>query len=97
MMPPVSCVDFGNTVSVTGSKSPVTSAADEPIINPKLIKAEASVFLEDPIRHATTESEVQIEAAQAVPNLKRGLKSMTWNLDPTSSTPKDAVVASRAG
>jgi len=54
----------------------VATVSDETRVNPKVTEVEASGFLEDPSRHAITESEAHIEAAHAVPILKRGLKSM---------------------
>ncbi len=67
---------MGEASSAAGTMTPVASVSDETRVNPKVTEVEASGFLDDPSRHAITESEAHIEAAQAVPILKRGLKSM---------------------
>ena len=76
MADPVDCTDMGGDVNAAGTDTPVTTASDETRVNPRVIEVDTSDFLEDASRHATTESEAQVEAAQAVPILKRGLKSM---------------------
>jgi hypothetical protein len=67
---------LGAASSAAGTTSLIKIVSDETIVNPKVTEVEILAFLEDPSRHAMTESEAHIEAAHAVPILKRGLKSM---------------------
>ena len=72
----VSCADVRDTGSTVGTDTPVAKPSDETRINPKVMDATTLAGLEDTSRQAITVSEAQLEAAQAVPILRRGLKSM---------------------
>jgi hypothetical protein len=73
----VTCVDVKDAGCAVGTDTPVANISDETRINPKVTDAATSACLEDTSRQAITESEAQVDAAQAVPILTRGLKSTT--------------------
>ena len=75
MAAPVSCSYLEDDATVAGTDTPVATASDETQVNPRVTEGDKYAFLEDASLHATAESEAQVEAAQAVPILKRGLKS----------------------
>ena len=72
----VNCADVSDAGSAVGTDTPDVKVSDETRISPKVMDVMMSAFLEDTNRHATTVSEVQVEAAQAVLIFKRGLKAM---------------------
>ena len=73
---PVSSAEVRDVENTVGPDTSAANASEETRIDCKEMDAAKLAFLEDTRRHATTESEAQVEAAQADPILKRGLKSM---------------------
>ena len=76
MATPVSGAEVRDVENTVSPDTAAANASEETRIDPKEMDAAKPAFLEDARRHATTESEAQVEAAQADPILKRGLKSM---------------------
>jgi hypothetical protein len=75
MPPPVSWAYLWDAKNAAGADTPAAIVSEETVVKPNVTEADKSAFLKNPSRHTITESEDHIEAAQAVPILKRGLKS----------------------